>query len=140
MSIEENKAIARRFIQAWSAGGEAIVDELAAPTLTVAYTHWPEPVRGPAQFKQMLTETFRYFPDMKVAVDELLAETDRVMVRWTYTGTHQHGELYGLPATGKSVKVSGITVYRIADGKVVEESGLVDSFNMMLQLGARPTG
>ena len=138
MSTDENKAIARRFIQAWSAGGIGIIDELAAPDITVAYTHYPEPIHGAESFKQMLTQTFASFPDMRITVDELIAEGDKVAVRWTYSGTHQGEEVFGIPPTGKEVRVSGITVYRIADGKVVEESGLVDAFSLMLQLGAVP--
>jgi predicted ester cyclase len=60
------------------------------------------------------------------------------VVRWSYRATHRRGELFGVPAAGKQVCVSGISIYRIADGKVTEESGVVDNFSLMLQLGVLP--
>jgi steroid delta-isomerase-like uncharacterized protein len=138
MPIVENKSIARRFIHAWSAGGLGIVDELAAPDITVSYSHFPEPIRGAEKFKQVLIQTVNSFPDIRVTADELICEEDRVVVRWTYRGTHKSGNIFGIPAAGKQVSVSGITVYVIAHGKVVEENGLVDSFSLMRQLGAAP--
>ncbi len=138
MPILDNKSIARRFIHAWSAGGLKIVDELAARDITVFYTHFPEPLRGIERFKQVLTETYTNFPDIRVTADELISEEDKVVVRWTYRGTHKSGGLFGIPAAGKQVSVSGITIYVIAHGKVVEESGLVDSLGLMRQLGAIP--
>jgi steroid delta-isomerase-like uncharacterized protein len=137
MSTDENKTIARRFIQAWSAGGLDIVDELAAPNLTVSYSHFPEPLHGIESFKQILSQTYASFPDIQITADELMAEGDEVMVRWTYHATHQV-EVFGIPATGKQVRVSGMTVYRIPYGKVVEESGVIDNFSLMLQLGVIP--
>jgi steroid delta-isomerase-like uncharacterized protein len=134
MSNLTNREVAERFIQAWSAGGQHIVDELAAPDLHVFYEHWDAPAHGPDAFKAMLAATIAYFPDMRIAVEELLADGDRVMVRWRYTGTHQSGELFGQPPTGKQVHVSGVTIYRIANGKVLEERGLVDNFGLMAQL------
>lgn len=139
MPANENKEIALRFLQAWNAGSQVIVDELAAPGLVVSYSTWPEVVRGPEAFKGMLAMTFNSFPDLRIRADEVLAEGDRVALRWTYWGTFQSGELYGVAAAGQEVKVSGITFYRIAAGKVVEERGIVDNFNLMLQVGASPT-
>lgn len=138
MSVADNKAIAQRFIQAWNAGGQPIVDELAAPEITVSYEHWSEPARGPESFKQILSETFAYFPDMQITVEEIMADGEKVMVHWRYTGTHRHGELFGMQPAGKQVRVPGFTIYKISNGKVIEESGLVDSFSLMLQLGAVP--
>jgi steroid delta-isomerase-like uncharacterized protein len=107
-----------------------------APDIAVHYSHFPEPVRGRQGFKQILAQTFASFPDMKISAEELIAEGDKVMVRWTYRATHQV-EVFGLPPTGQPVQVSGITVYRIAGGRVVEERGVVDNFSLMQQLGSR---
>jgi steroid delta-isomerase-like uncharacterized protein len=136
MEVEENKAIALRFIQAWSVGGQRTVDELAAPDITVSYTHFAEPIQGVEGFKQLLTQTLASFPDLQVTVEALIAEGERVVVRWTYHGTHQSGELFGVAPTGTQVHVPGITVYRIRDSKVIEESGVVDNVSLMAQLGA----
>jgi steroid delta-isomerase-like uncharacterized protein len=138
MSIRENKAIARRFLQAWSAGGQSVVDELAAPDLVVSYSHFDEPLHGAEAFKSMLSQTFASFPDMQITPDELVAEGDKVVVHWTYRATHRKGMVFGMRATGRRVRVSGITVYRIAAGRVLEETGVVDALSLMFQLGAVP--
>jgi steroid delta-isomerase-like uncharacterized protein len=139
MPTTGNRTIARRFIQVWSAGNSARVDELASAELKVFYTHFSEPLLGPEAFKRMLSETYRYFPDLKIDVDAIIVEGDRAVVYWTYRACHRHGELFGVSASGRTVCVSGVTCYRIRNGKVIEERGVVDNFSLMLQLGAVPT-
>jgi steroid delta-isomerase-like uncharacterized protein len=134
MGIEENKQIARDFLSAWNAGGQDIIDDLAHHDLTVQYTHFGEPVQGIERFKHILRQTHHSFPDLKIQVDEMIAEGEQVMVWWTYTGTHQQEELFGVPPTGKAVQVQGITVYRIIGGRVREERGMVDNIALMMQL------
>lgn len=80
--------------------------------------------------------TFRgAFPDVSVAIDELVVDGDRVAVATTFTGTHE-GEVYGMPATGRQVSVTGIDIVRIADGRIVEHRGLTDIAGLMRQLTA----
>jgi steroid delta-isomerase-like uncharacterized protein len=133
--MSDPKAIVRRFVEAWNADAQHIVDDLAAPDLVVSYTHWSAPAQGPEAFKEILTQSYAVFPDMRIQVHDVLAEGNRVMVRWSFTGTHQQGEMFGKPPTGKPVDVPGISIYRIAGDKVLEESGVVDNFTMMRQLG-----
>jgi steroid delta-isomerase-like uncharacterized protein len=132
---EENKSIANRFAQAWTAGCLHVVDELADPDIVVSYPIPPEPMRGRQQFKAFLTGLFAGLPDAEVTVDEMLAEGDKVACRWTMNGTHK-GTLFDIPPTGRSVQISGFTFYRIADGKVIEETGMGNTFGLMQQLGA----
>jgi steroid delta-isomerase-like uncharacterized protein len=131
-------ALARRFIQAWNAGQRAIVDELAAPDLVVSYTHYPAPYRGPAAFKEMLAKTHHFFPDLSISVHDVVADAPRAVVHWTYRGTFQNGEMFGVAAAGQSVEVTGMTRYEIADGAVQREEGLVDNLALMQQLGLAP--
>jgi steroid delta-isomerase-like uncharacterized protein len=137
MSTEENKAIARRFAQVWNRGGTEVIDELAAPDLVVSYPLFPAEIHGPAAFKELLAGVYKAFPDLGLRVDDIIAEGDKVAARWTTWGTHQ-GDMPGLPATGKRAEWTGITIYRIADGKVVEERGEEDGLRMLRQLGAIP--
>jgi steroid delta-isomerase-like uncharacterized protein len=136
MTTDNNKDVAHRFIQAWSAGGLGVVDELAAPNFTVFYSHFPAPVQGAEGFKAILAQTYSSFPDIRITANEVIGEGDQVVVHWTYRGTHQHGEVLGVPPTGKRVEVAGMALYRIRNGKVLEESGLVDNFSLAQQLGA----
>ena len=135
MSTRDNRAIAHRFAQVWAAGGLQIVDELAAPDLIVSYPIPPEPIRGAEAFKAFLTELIAGLPDATVTVDDTIAEDDKVVCRWTMRGTHE-GPLFGFPRTGKPVHISGFTLYRIAGGKVVEETGIGTTLSLMQQLGA----
>ena len=77
------------------------------------------------------------FPDLHVAVEQLLAEGDRVVAVLSYSGTHG-GDLFGMPATGKRISVRQIAVYRIDGGRVVEEWEVSDQLGLMQQLGAIP--
>jgi steroid delta-isomerase-like uncharacterized protein len=134
VSTKENKAIAHRFAQVWTAAGLHILDELAAPDIVVSYPIPPEPLRGAEAFKDFLMEVIAGLPDASVTVDDTIAEGDRVACRWTLRGTHD-GPLFGFPPSGKSVQVSGFTFYRIAGGKVVEETGIGNTLGLMQQLG-----
>lgn len=138
MSAPSVKDVAREFIQAWNADHRHVVDEWAAPDLTVAYTHFPEPLQGPEAFKEMLAQTHRFFPDLAIEIEMVVAEAPQAVVHWRYRGTFREGEMFGVEAAGQSVEVTGMTRYRIADGAVREERGVVDNFGLMMQLGAAP--
>lgn len=122
----------------WNAGRRDIVDELAAPDLVVSYTHFPEPFRGPESFKEMLADTHRSFPDLSIEVDDVVSNGTRAVVHWTYRGTFQEGEMFGVEAAGQAVEVTGMTMYHIEEGEVKSERGIVDTFGLMMQLGAEP--
>ena len=137
MSTQENKTIARRFIQIWGKGNLDIIDELAAPSLSVQYPAMPQVIRGSKTFRQVM-ESFRSaFPDSDLQIEEEIAEDDKVVIRWSFSGTHQ-GSLLGIPATGKKVKWTGITIYQIVDGKVIEERGEEDFLGFFRQIGLVP--
>ena len=97
----------------------------------------PEPTRGPEGVKQFYNDFLAAYPDGSLTIETQFAEGDYVATRWTGRGT-QKGELMGIPATGKQVTVSGITISRLWDGKVAEEWTTWDTLGMMRQLGAVP--
>lgn len=137
MTAAENKAIAIRFIQAWSAGGQGVLDELAGPQISVHYSHYEEPVVRVENYKKLLELTHANFPDMIITVERVIAEEEQAVVFWTYNATHQM-EVFNVAPTGQPVQVSGITIYRIESGKVVEEVGVVDNLALYRQLGLLP--
>lgn len=139
MGRAKTKDLACPFIQAWNAGHLHIVDELAADNMTVSYTHFPEPFHGPEEFKEMLSQTHRYFPDLTIEIDEVVATGHQAVVHWRYLGTFQEGEMFGVEASGQTVEVAGMMRYQIAGGKIQREQGIVDNFGLMMQLGAMPT-
>jgi ketosteroid isomerase-like protein len=81
--VTDTETVARRFLEAWNAGGESILDELAAPDLVVSYSHFPEPLRGAEAFKQALRQTHEYFPDLQITAEEVITAGDTVVVRWS---------------------------------------------------------
>ncbi len=135
MSIQENKEIARRFTSVWGNGSLDLIDELGAPTLSVYYPIFPRVFQGTTAFKQLMTTFRAAFPDASIIIDEEIAEADKVAIRWTFSGTHK-GTLMNIPPSGKQVKWTGISIYKIIGGKVVEERGEEDFLGFLRQTGA----
>ena len=133
---DENKAILTRFFdEGLSKRNADIVDALARPDFLTHFGGMPEPVRGVDAWKQMASAYFQAFPDMQFTLEDLIAEGDKVAVRWTWRATHK-GEFQGVAATGKQVTVGGTGLYRITDGRMAEEWVNDDIFGLMMQLGA----
>jgi steroid delta-isomerase-like uncharacterized protein len=140
MSPDENKAILRRALdEIWNKGNMSAADELASAHLSV-HTNTPG-VPGQAsteQIKQSVTMYRAAFPNLHTTLDDLIAEGDMVAIRFTVTGTHR-GALFGIPPTGKEVTVTNITLYRMAEGRVIEQWGVTDSLGLLQQLGITPS-
>jgi steroid delta-isomerase-like uncharacterized protein len=134
MTIEDNNALVLRFVEEfWSKGNLAAADELMAPDVVI---HQPA-VGGLAGLKAFNTTLRAAFPDWYSTPEELIAEGDRLVERWTGRGT-QRGEFQGIPPTGKPVTVPGVVFYRIRDGKIVEFRGSFDMLSLLQQLGVVP--
>jgi steroid delta-isomerase-like uncharacterized protein len=134
MSIEENKALARRWNEEiWSKGNLAAVGELLATNFVFNY---PAPGLAPDREGYKQTVTMASFANIQSVIEDMVAEEDRVAVRWTWRGTHK-GEYMGVAPTGKQVTITGISILRIVGGKIVEEWGEMDNLGMLQQLGAK---
>ena len=134
---EENKAMVRRLCEETiNKGNFALLDEVVSTDFL-----YREPTvgekRGRAGFRELVTIYRTAFPDLKMTIEEQLAEGDKVVTRWTATGTHR-GELMGIAPSGKPIRVQGIVVTRIANGKIVEDTEIYDAFGMFRQLGVLP--
>ena len=130
------KTISRRFFEeVLSRGKFELIDEL----FTADYdAHTPigvfEGLRGAKQFVTGLREAF---PDLDVEIEEQIAEGDKVATLWKARGTHR-GNFGDIPATGKSMEINGITMFRVANGKVLESWDFADLMSKMKQLGVAP--
>jgi steroid delta-isomerase-like uncharacterized protein len=116
MSTEQNKAVVRRLItEALNGGNTALIDELLAP-------NYVNPVSGGdrASVKAMFTGMKAAIPDNRIEIENLVAEGDAVVARFTMVGTHT-GSMMGESPTGKTFSVRGLTYYRFVDGRVVED-------------------
>jgi steroid delta-isomerase-like uncharacterized protein len=134
---ETNKATVERMIEeVMNQQNLAVIDELFAADYVMHDPAWPGPVTGPEGFKQWAGAMLEpFFSDGDVGIGDMIAEGDKVVVRWTWSGTHA-GEFMGIPATGRRITVTGISIHRFADGKFVESWASYDSLGMMGQLTA----
>jgi steroid delta-isomerase-like uncharacterized protein len=140
MSTEENMAIVRRYTEeGWGKQNLAVVDELVAPDMVDRNPiEMMQQYQGAEGVKSTILRLQSAFPHFSVTIDDLLADKDKVAIRWTIRGTHQ-GTLMGIAPTGKSITFSGVNIYRLAGGKIVEEAGMADIAGLLQQLGALPT-
>lgn len=123
---EESKELVTRYLEeAWNKGNVDVLDELFTPDLT-------------ARLKPLIGAFRAGFPDWNCVIDDFVVEGDKVVNRWTGKATHT-GNFFGIPATGKSVTVEGITIQQIADGRIVADWSQSDQLSLMQQLGVVPT-
>ncbi len=140
MSTEDNKALVRRAIEeGWNQGNVALIDELDAPNFIHHDPDFPN-FQTREDYKQWVTEARNAFPDLHLTIDDMIAEGDKVVTRWTFRGTNT-GDMVSpmhIPATGKQVTVTGITIDRFANSKFVEDWHQGDIMGFMQQLGLVP--
>src|SRR5215218_8263598 len=136
---EENKALTR---PSWEIVAEGSLDTLE-DALKEVYAdeivlHEPgEDVRGIEGLKQFVSMIRSALPDLRITLEDDIAEGDKVVSRWRAQGTHQ-GELMGIAPTGNQVRITGITIHRVSGGKIVESWSNYDALGMMQQIGAIP--
>ncbi len=138
MSAEANKTLVRRWFEEFcNRQNLDILDDLYAPSWG---GHFPGSgdLHGAEGHKPLGRMFHVAFPDARYTVDDIMAEDDRVLARYTMRATHQ-GEMLGVPPTGRQVIVTGMNQYRIADGKIVEQWAQFDTFGLMRQLGVMPS-
>jgi predicted ester cyclase len=138
MSPEENKALVRRWFAETDRGNEAIVDELCVAEYTDHSPPLPGMGSGSAAIRQANAALRAAFPDTVHMIEDQIAEGDKVVTRLRGRATFT-GEILGIPPNGKVVEITGISIHRIAGGKLVEHWGNFDSFSFMQQLGVVPT-
>lgn len=134
MTGEANKEVVCQFVERfWNTGDLTAIGALMT---TDAVIHQPEvgSTDGLKQFNHMLRAAF---PDWHSTVEEMVAEGDMVVERWTGRGTH-HGEFQGIAPTGRQVVVPGVVFYRLREGRIIEFRGAFDALSMLQQLGAVP--
>lgn len=132
-TIEENERLARRhFDRVWNRGDfekDVLADDYRVHTNTgTQEEHTLE------EFEAQITESREAIPNLRKEVDDVIATDDRVVIRYTMTGT-QEGEFKGVPPTGEDVEIAGVGIYRIEDGELAEAWYVADFLRAMSQLG-----
>jgi steroid delta-isomerase-like uncharacterized protein len=135
---EQNKALVRRYNdEFWGEGNEGLASELFAENLVDHDPAGQGLAPGREGMKQALRSFRSAFPDLETSFEHLIAEGDKVVLRWKARGTHE-GELLGIPPTGKQVTLKGVDILRIEDGKIAERWAEYDNLGLMQQLGVVP--
>jgi predicted ester cyclase len=130
-----NKALVRRFYKDVYVGWNfALVDEVVSPEFT---SHdWPDNgPTGPQAFRDYYAAIRSAVPDARYEVDDLIAEGDRVVVRWRLLGTHE-GDFRGIAPTGRPITLKGIAIYRVDAGKLMERWVVSDLLGVLEEIGA----
>ena len=136
MSLEQNKAIARRhFEELWTKGDLAVAADIYSSSTVGHCGNLPDQTDYPECEQELVRQDLIAFPDGVATVEDQIAEGDKVVTRWRFRGTHR-GELYGHPASDNEVSVTGFHVHRIVDGKIVEVWALGDFYGLLMQIGA----
>jgi steroid delta-isomerase-like uncharacterized protein len=134
MSTEKNKALVRRYYEeALNQRNLALIDDLYASTIGLG----DEATIEREQFKSYAGISLNAFPDLRVTIEDQIAEGDKVVTRWTARGLHQ-GDFFGLAPTGKMVKVKAIHIHQIVEGRIAVLWEEFDMFGLRQQLGLTP--
>lgn len=132
---EDNCGIVRRFIEETINRGQ--IDAATQFVWEDVVEQVPFPGQGPGVegLKDVLRGMRNAFPDLNFSVEEQIAEGDKVLTRFEWTGTHR-GDFLGVPATGRPVRVWGMVIDRLQSGRIKETRIIMDIFGLMMQLGA----
>lgn len=138
MSVDENKAIVRRYIEVgWSKGDMAVVTDSVAPNYRRHQPNMMMPVETGEALTTLIGAYRAGVPDLHIEIEHLVAEGDWVVTRVRCTGTHT-GELAGIPASGRGVDFTASDIFQMAGGRIVESWHNVDDFGLLQQVGALP--
>jgi steroid delta-isomerase-like uncharacterized protein len=132
---KDNKAIMRQFWDVWEQGNIDLLDDLLAPEYVNHTLATPDLPSGPEGVKEVVSMFRSGVPDLRVVIEDMIAEGDRVATRYALEGTHG-GDLFGVAPTGRHLTIKSMTVERLSGGKIVEHWRVTDELDMMRQLGA----
>ena len=136
MSAEEHKTIVRRWVELWNTKNVDAVTEFIAADYVRHDPNNPD-IRGAAAETQFVTMVLTAFPDLHITIDQLVAEGDTVVGRFTFRGT-QRGVFSGIPPTQKQITFTATETFRIHGGKIAEQWVSMDALGMLQQLGVIP--
>jgi len=138
MTAEANKLTMQRFVEFINTASENLAQALISPNAVFHVPGCSEPMRGPEGYLAIIGMMRSGFPDVQWTLEEMVAEDDKVAARFILRGTHQ-GTFFGFPASGKKIAVQAMNIYRLSDGKFVEEHGQPDMLGLLQQIGAMPS-
>lgn len=135
---ETNKAVMLRFLEFINTASPQLANEVISPKAIFYVPGRPEPMRGPSGYLEIINMMRGGFPDIQWKIEDLVAEDERIAVRFTMRGTHK-APFFGVPPTEKSINVQAMNFYRLLDGQILEEYGQPDLLGLLQQIGAFPS-
>lgn len=144
MTTEDNKAIVQRaYLEGMNKNDMSVIREVFAPGYVNYFPAGQGELQGIDEFVEALSSFLGAFSDLTFKVEDVLAEGDKVALRWSAVGVHT-GDYAGIPpttivpATGRTISISATDIYQLADGQVVFEWNSLDGFDVLRQMGALP--
>ena len=134
MSTEDNKALVNRAYEGFNQRTLAVFNELCA--LDLVFHNASTTIKGLEASMQVLSMLLTAFPDARFTVEDMIAEGDKIVARYTLRGSHQ-GNFMGIPATGRDVSIPGIEILRFEDGMIAEHWGIYDFMVTAQEVGAK---
>ena len=137
-AVEKNNmdVVQRIFHEAWNQKKLDVIDEVLSPDYVKHDVFGPE-IRGPEAYKQFVGMFLDAFPDVQFKVEDVFSEGDKVVLRWSTTATHK-GELMGIPPSGNEAGTTGLIIYRMSGGKIVEEWVNWNTLGLLQKIGVIP--
>ena len=137
MSIENNIQLMKHFVEFINTANVQLAQELISADATFYVPGQPEPMHGPEGYLAIIGMMRSGFPDIQWSLEDKVVEENKVAARFIMTGTHK-ATFFGVPPTGKIIKVQAINFYRFSNGQIVEEYGQPDMLGLLQQIGAMP--
>jgi steroid delta-isomerase-like uncharacterized protein len=135
--LESNKRIVHRFMdECWNGGSKASLTELISPRCRHNDPVFPHMHPGPDSVERHIENSRRAFPDLRFTIADTIAEGTEVVIHWTAVGTHK-ADFLGIPPTGRTAHISGTSIFRIEDDKIVEDWANWNLMSLMEQLGVK---
>jgi steroid delta-isomerase-like uncharacterized protein len=137
MPADNNSIVRRLYEEIYNKRKLEVLSELVSPSHAFHGPNFSGSSIGPDAYKRQVALFLAGFPDLRWTIEDTVIEKDKVVVLWSFTGTHK-GEYRGVPATNKRVSVEGITIHEIANGKIMDSYANWDIWGLMQQLGVVP--
>src|SRR5260370_27482551 len=134
----DNKAVVRRlYEEVWNIRKSEVVSVVISPSHALHAPNISGSSVGPEAYKRQILLFLAGYADVRLNIEDMIAEQDKVVACWTFSGTHR-GDYMGIPATNKKVSVDGMTIHHVAGGKIMDSYSNWDALGMMQQLGVVP--
>ncbi len=137
MSADNKTIIRRLYEEVWNKRKLEVISEIISPSHALHGPNISGSSIGPEAYKRQFLLFLAGYSDLHFTIDDIIAEKDKVVACWTFSGTHR-GDFMGIPATNKKVSMDGMTIHHVAGGKIMDSYGNWDALGMMQQLGVVP--